>query len=426
MILFDAFDLALAAIVLGLAAWTITAREIFSAVVGYVAYGLLLAIVWVRLYAPDVALTEAAIGSGVTGVLLVAASTRLGRLPTPEAPPGAALKVAAAALSLLVAGVLAAAVLTLPDPAPSLAPEADKELAATGLGNAVTAVLIAYRSFDTMLEKVVLVLAVVGVWSVAPDRFWGGAPAPLGPAAPDAALVFLARILAPIGVVIGVQMFWVGADDPGGAFQGGAILAAMWIIVMMARLTEPPRVGAGWLRLGGDFGARGVPARWPRGTAHGRELLRLSSGIRQTSHPVHRSLHGPVDRSDAAVAGRGAAEPGGRIMSPSIIAAFVGAGLVGLGLYALIVNPEPLKKLLAFNLIGNGVFLVFGIVARRGAVGAFSFDPVPQAMVITGIVVAFAASALAVALMLRLAEESRRVTLDPDPWTKPDDGAEDK
>jgi multisubunit Na+/H+ antiporter MnhB subunit len=249
MSLFDALDLALAAIVLGLAAWTIAAREVFSAVVGYVAYGLLLAIVWVRLYAPDVALTEAAIGSGVTGVLLVAASTQLGRLPTPEAPPGAALKVAAAALALLVAGVLAAAVLTLPDPAPSLAPEADKELAATGLGNAVTAVLIAYRSFDTMLEKVVLVLAVVGVWSVAPDRFWGGAPAPLGPAAPDAALVFLARILAPIGVVIGVQMFWVGADDPGGAFQGGAILAAMWIIVMMARLAEPPRIGAGWLRL---------------------------------------------------------------------------------------------------------------------------------------------------------------------------------
>ena len=89
----------------------IAAREVFSAVVGYVAYGLLLAIVWVRLYAPDVALTEAAIGSGVTGVLLVAASARLGRLPTPEAPPGAALKVAAAALSILVAGVLAAAVL---------------------------------------------------------------------------------------------------------------------------------------------------------------------------------------------------------------------------------------------------------------------------------------------------------------------------
>ena len=248
MSLFEAIDLGLAAIVLGVAAWTVAVREAFSAVVGYVAYGLLLAIIWVRLYAPDVALTEAAIGSGVTGVLLVVASKRLGRLPLADAPPGAALKVAAATLSLLVAGALVAAVHYLPDPSPSLAPEADRELAATGLGNAVTAVLIAYRSFDTMLEKVVLVLAVVGVWSVAPDQFWGGRPAPLGPARPDAALVFLARILAPIGVVIGVQIFWVGADDPGGAFQGGAILAAMWIIVMMARLTEPPRIASGWLR----------------------------------------------------------------------------------------------------------------------------------------------------------------------------------
>ncbi|RBP11991.1 multisubunit sodium/proton antiporter MrpB subunit [Roseiarcus fermentans] len=249
MTVFDALDLAIAALVLGVAAWTIAAREMFSAVVGYVAYGLLLAIVWVRLYAPDVALTEAAIGGGVTGVLLVVASKRLGRLPQPEAGPGLGLKLAAAGLAALVAGLIAAALLYLPDPAPSLAPEADRHLAQTGLGNAVTAVLIAYRSFDTMLEKVVLVLAVVGVWSVAPDRFWGGRPAPLGPASPDPALVFLARVLAPVGLVIGVQIFWVGADEPGGAFQGGAILAAMAMIVMMARLMRPPRIGSRRLRL---------------------------------------------------------------------------------------------------------------------------------------------------------------------------------
>jgi multicomponent Na+:H+ antiporter subunit C len=111
-------------------------------------------------------------------------------------------------------------------------------------------------------------------------------------------------------------------------------------------------------------------------------------------------------------------------MNASTIAGLAGAVLVGLGLYALIVRPEPLKKVLAFNLVGSGVFLVFGIVARRGAVGVFPFDPVPQAMVITGIVVAFAASALAVALMLRLAEESGSVSLDPAPM-KTDDGAAD-
>jgi len=111
-------------------------------------------------------------------------------------------------------------------------------------------------------------------------------------------------------------------------------------------------------------------------------------------------------------------------MSPSTIAGLTAAILVGLGLYALIVNADPLKKLLAFNLLGSGVFLVFGIIARRGAVGAFPFDPIPQAMVITGIVVAFAASALAVALMLSLAKESGRITLDPEGETRPDNGAE--
>jgi multicomponent Na+:H+ antiporter subunit C len=101
-------------------------------------------------------------------------------------------------------------------------------------------------------------------------------------------------------------------------------------------------------------------------------------------------------------------------MNVSLLAGIVGAALVGFGLYGLIVNRQPLRKVLAFNLIGNGVFLVFGIVARRGAAAGFPFDPVPQAMVITGIVVAFAASALAVALVLRLQEETGKVNLDSD------------
>jgi multisubunit Na+/H+ antiporter MnhB subunit len=144
---------------------------------------------------------------------------------------------------------LATVVLSLPDPPPTLAPEAKSGLADAGLGNPVTGVLIVYRAFDTMLEKAVLVLAVVGVWSVAPDRFWGGAPAPLGRAKPERALVFLAQLLAPIGILIGLHIFWVSADEPGGAFQAGALLAAMWMIVMMARLADPPRVGSHRLRL---------------------------------------------------------------------------------------------------------------------------------------------------------------------------------
>ena len=111
-------------------------------------------------------------------------------------------------------------------------------------------------------------------------------------------------------------------------------------------------------------------------------------------------------------------------MTSATLAGLVGAALVGLGLYGVIADPQPLRKILAFNLIGSGVFLVFGIVARKGAAAGLSADPVPQAMVITGIVVAFAASALAVALTLRLFEETGRATLRPDAGNKPpDDGA---
>ncbi len=76
--------------------------------------------------------------------------------------------------------------------------------------------------------------------------------------------------------------------------------------------------------------------------------------------------------------------------------------LVGLGLYGLIIHPTPLRKILSFNILGSGIFLLFGVIARRGSVDVLAADPVPQALVITGIVVAFSATALGVALALRL------------------------
>lgn len=87
------------------------------------------------------------------------------------------------------------------------------------------------------------------------------------------------------------------------------------------------------------------------------------------------------------------------------------ACLVGIGLYGLIVHPHPLRKLLAFNVAGNGIFLLFGVVARRGAAAGMGGDPVPQALVITGIVVAFSATALGIAILLRYFAETGSVSL---------------
>lgn len=88
------------------------------------------------------------------------------------------------------------------------------------------------------------------------------------------------------------------------------------------------------------------------------------------------------------------------------------AAAVGLGLYGLIANPQPLRKIIAFNVLGSGVFLLFGIVGRRGAAVGFGNDPVPQALVITGVVVAFSATALAIALLLLLFQIAGSTTLD--------------
>jgi len=102
-------------------------------------------------------------------------------------------------------------------------------------------------------------------------------------------------------------------------------------------------------------------------------------------------------------------------MSIATVFGICAACLVGLGLYGLIVQPQPLRKILAFNILGGGIFLLFGAVARRGAAAGMGGDPVPQALVITGIVVAFSATALGVAILLRLFEETGGTSLRDTP-----------
>jgi uncharacterized MnhB-related membrane protein len=103
--------LGLAALILGLGVWTIVARDAYAAVVGFIAYGLLLTLVWLQLHGIDVALTEAAIGGGLTGALLIGAA---GRLRSTEAAARAerrspATRWLAAVVSAAVAGGLASA-----------------------------------------------------------------------------------------------------------------------------------------------------------------------------------------------------------------------------------------------------------------------------------------------------------------------------
>lgn len=81
-----------------------------------------------------------------------------------------------------------------------------------------------------------------------------------------------------------------------------------------------------------------------------------------------------------------------------LLYALAGATLFVIGLAGLILHRQLLRKIIGFNIMGSGTFLVLvGLGARDGQA-----DPVTQAMVLTGIVVAVAATALALALARRL------------------------
>jgi multisubunit Na+/H+ antiporter MnhB subunit len=95
----------------------------------------------------------------------------------------------------------------------------------------------------------VLVIALVAVWSVTPDRYWGGAPGLRQHARSDGVLAHFGRLLPAVGILVGIHLLWAGSHAPGGAFQAGTVLAAVWLLVAMAGLTDAPAVSDRRLRL---------------------------------------------------------------------------------------------------------------------------------------------------------------------------------
>jgi len=142
-------------------------RNLFSVVVLFSIYSFLMATVLVALDAVDVAMTEAAVGAGVSTVLLLGAlhltgGTEAKRLERPLVP---------LALAVAVGAVLAYGSLGLPSFSDPLAPihthVAPRYLGAsveeTGVPNVVSAVLASYRGYDTLGETIVVFTAGAGV-----------------------------------------------------------------------------------------------------------------------------------------------------------------------------------------------------------------------------------------------------------------------
>jgi multisubunit Na+/H+ antiporter MnhB subunit len=127
----------------------------------------------------------------------------------------------------LAFGVLSVALLDLPATPTGLADEAHRLLDESGVSNPVTAVLLNYRGYDTLLEVAVLLLAIVAVWSlrsVSTSSF----SEPSGPI-----LAALLRFLVPLLLLTSGYLLWVGAFAPGGAFQGGALLGGAIVLLLL-------------------------------------------------------------------------------------------------------------------------------------------------------------------------------------------------
>lgn len=237
------FDSLLALAMLWLAWQGVHAQTLFQAVVSFMLFGLLIALAWVRLDATDIALAEAALGSGVTGTLLFAA---LGQLP---AEPIRArrrarwhrrlLAIAWGLVLLALIALLLYGVLQLEGR--GLGAEVNASLTQSNIGSPVTAVLLNFRAIDTLLELVVMLSAVVAVWSLGAT-----APSPL-PWLPAPSLPALTRLLFPVFLLTVGYLLWRGEHGPGGAFPAGAVLAAGFVLTILSGARAPtPNSNPGW------------------------------------------------------------------------------------------------------------------------------------------------------------------------------------
>ncbi|MCK8517064.1 DUF4040 domain-containing protein [Methylonatrum kenyense] len=239
-------DGVLALLLLLLAGRCVTAASLLQAIVAFIVLGLLLALSWVRLQAPDLALAEAAIGAGLLGVLLLGTWRHLPASGIHhEFPwPWHGMKQAVSALGGLALAVMLALALHETAPEPAAAGEtALAQLDAAGVKQPVTAVLLNFRAYDTLLEMGVLLMALIGALIVRRPLQDGSRIAPATLLSPSLARLFLPPIL-----LIGLYLVWAGAYSPGGAFQGGAVLAGAGVMLALTGLLRGASVDGLWLR----------------------------------------------------------------------------------------------------------------------------------------------------------------------------------
>ncbi|MFO7923202.1 MAG: hydrogenase subunit MbhD domain-containing protein [Bacteroidales bacterium] len=250
-------DILLAILTVYLALQSLLAPRLSQSVFIFFAFGLALALTWVRLGAVDVAITEAAIAAGLMGVLFLDAlrdfspaifkkQNNLKAVQNPPSKkdtkshllPGLALG-SGLGLFLLIAleavwkipvggGLTAATRAMLPE---------------SGVGHPVTAVLLNFRAYDTLLEIGVILIGLLAIFAV------GGINLYLKPgvAAKDPLLRQAILFSTPVLFLFGAFILYFGKTGPGGAFQAAVLWGAIGIMLHLGGWPVFPVIPR-WLR----------------------------------------------------------------------------------------------------------------------------------------------------------------------------------
>lgn len=219
-------DYTIAISVLFFAANALFTRNTLNAIIQFIFLGTSISLIWVRLDAIDVALAEVAIGSALTGALFFSAVANTKNKQS-------TITINMPVISIFFVLILGGIFLVAQSPKSlGLLEHLLPKIPESGVLNPITAVLLNFRAYDTLLEITVLFAAAFAVAIVSDlnnpkqvtsptrDQSW------LSPVA----TVFRLSLL-PVGILISGYILWVGYKAPGGAFQSGALLAGLFIML---------------------------------------------------------------------------------------------------------------------------------------------------------------------------------------------------
>ncbi len=233
----------------------LTLRDLFAMAMMFGLFSLITAGLFTTMDAPDVAFTEAAVGAGISTILILTTLAQTARREAPRPRHNALLPMVVVWITgaVLIYGTADLPAFGDPDApahnhvAPHYLQESPAEI---GIPNAVAAVLASYRGFDTWGEVLVVFAAVVGVIAlIGLRRRPPGVTA--GPVAMEQhdVLRVIAKLVVPVILLFGLYVQFHGEYSPGGGFQAGVIFAAAIILYALvfdldaARKVIPP----GWL-----------------------------------------------------------------------------------------------------------------------------------------------------------------------------------